>query len=211
MATWGPTAIAADNDNGYQEAGFWTPAFLFVGNNGGSPMNAGFRWTNVTVPSGATINSASINFVARNAVTGTITNVHGTFKGMAYDNVNQWAEGGIEPTGTQTTASTDFDPTVWVVDDTDDHTYDVTSIVAEIVGRAGWTSGNALAITLLDDSTAATNYARMYAYGDGLHIPTLTINYTTTSNVTISPSVGAQPHTGRVLSLGIGINMPDQP
>jgi hypothetical protein len=194
MAVWGPTGIAAGGDDGQNEGTAWQATAVQVGNIGGTIVSAGMRWLNVTVPNGATISSATVTLIPRNAVTGTITNVHGTFFGVDEDNVAQFSEGGIEAISggfTPTSASSNFDPTIWTVDDPDEQVYDVTAIVAEIVARGGWASGNALAIVLLDDSSGTDNSVRMWDFTDG-NTPSasdagnkLTITYTVGVGLTL--------------------------
>jgi hypothetical protein len=169
QTTFGPVGISAGGDDGSNSGTGWSAVAEFIGNDG-AVNSIGLRWLNVTVPQGATITSATVILIPRNAVTGTITNVHGTWFGVDEDNVAQFSDGGIEALSgafTPTTASTNFDPTTWVVDDPDDQTYDITSIVQEIVNRAGWSSGNAMALVLLDDSTANGNSARAWDFTDG--------------------------------------------
>jgi hypothetical protein len=112
---------------------------------------------------------------ARNAVVGTITNVHGKLRGHKGD-APAYAEGTFEPNlnFTVTTAGTDWDPTVWVIDDF--YNIDFTAVMQEIVDGT-WASGNDLALVIFDDGTPNGNSVRMWQFtdGDGADI---TIDYT---------------------------------
>jgi hypothetical protein len=197
MATWGPTGIAATNDDGYQTgSAAWATNGIFIGNDGSAGLHGGFRFLNVTVPAGSTINSATITIHAR-SVSGTVTNVHATFRGYDVDDAAQWlnSTGPMPFQADKTTASADFDPTAWV--DGTDYSYTITSIVAEIVARAGWASGSDLSICLMDDSSTASNFVRAYDYGDGDAVVRLTIDYT--------EAAAGQDLTGATLASGASL------
>jgi type IV pilus assembly protein PilY1 len=174
MATFGPQL---SSDDGFQDAGFWTPnqAYFGFGTTGTSP---GFRFTNVTIPNGATVTSATFQFRARNAVTGTITNIHHKLRAHLGD-APAFADGTFEPTVnfTATTAGVDFDPSAWVVDTL--YQIDFTSVAQEVFSDGSWASGNDLAIVLFDDGSVTGNSARMYTLIDGDTVsPQITIEYT---------------------------------
>lgn len=121
----------------------------------------GFRWTNVTIPQGATINSALITLYCANVNGGTTAKT--IWYGEASDNAVTFSNTTAgKPEGrTHTSASVakDFATANWttVGYNTSDQ-IDVTSLVQEIINRAGWASGNALAIVATDNGSANTNY-----------------------------------------------------
>jgi hypothetical protein len=211
MATFGPQTISETGDLGFQQ-GTWSTGIVLIGIDGAS-YNAGWRWQNVTVPALATITSATLHVRARNAISGgVITDVHGKFRGYKGD-APQWQtavfvpDPTVTPGGSGTTAGTDWDPTVWVVNDYYD--IDLTAVVQEIVNGT-WTSGFDLAIAGLDDGTAAGVVARFYQFDDGdTNANTITIVYEV--GTLITPGAGSVPFTGRTVSLGFTIGMPDQP
>jgi len=175
MATWGPTGIAATGDDGYEEAGGWANDGVYCGHTGSSTLNCGLRWLNVTVPAGATVTSATITMHAR-SVSGTVTNVHGTFYGDDVDDAAAWSSTSRPSQVTQTSASQDFDPSAWV--SYTDYSYDVAAIIAEIIARAGWESGQDIRIALLNDSSVSGSYVRVFDYVDAVAATRLTIVYT---------------------------------
>ena len=177
MATWGPTSIAADADDVYDQTAALVTTASYVGNNG-EALAMGFRFLNVTVPAGATIDSATLTLRARNLY-GTVTFVHGTFYGFDTDDAPAWNDAGGEPSVvTRTTASLAFDPAAWVTDT--DYTYAVKDLVAEIVARAGWGTGNDIGIVCVNNGSTSGSFVRVYGYGEAV-TETLTIAYTEAS------------------------------
>jgi hypothetical protein len=165
---YGPTSIAAADDDAWDENGGLATQ-CFCGDGGGTNLAAGWRFLNVTITNTATINSAIIRVRPRN-LSGTITNVHGRFYGFAHDNAPVWNDSGGEPSAVaRTSALIEFDPTVWTLDE-DSATYEwtITAIVAEIIARGGWSSGNALSIVLVNDGSSSGNWVRMWDFGDGI-------------------------------------------
>lgn len=113
--------------------------------DGGDDQLVGMRFQNMTIPQGATIDSAYIVFTVDETNTGA-TSV--TIRGQDIDNATTFnnSDNNIS-SRTTTTAFRDWNSIpVWnTVNDTF-HTPDLGPIVAEIVGRGGWTSGNAMAM-----------------------------------------------------------------
>ena len=177
MAVWGPTTIAADADDIAQLGADRFTGTLFMGSEGANAWNSGFRFLNVAVPQGATINSATLTLQSRNLY-GTVTNIHGTIYGDNVDDASAWAASGtLAGEVTETTASADFDPTAWV--SSTDYSYTITTIVAEIVARAGWDSGHAIRFVVLNDGSTADCFLRAIDYvGDPAGSARLTIDYT---------------------------------
>ena len=103
----------------------------------------GDRWTTVPIPQGATIDSASVSWNIT-AITGTINN---TIYGSAIDSAVDFSADGENNVyaifwNNPTTAYVGWNPaaTGWQTSG------DIASIVSEIVGRAGWSTGNALSL-----------------------------------------------------------------
>jgi len=178
MSTFGPSDIASNAENGFEQGGVWTAAIAYVGNDSTS-VHIGLRWNNVTIAPSATINSATIKLTPRN-LTGTITNVHGTIAGHKGD-APAFADGVFSPNVgfTPTTATVAFDPTVWTIDAADEYVATVTTIVQEIVNGT-WSSGSDMAFRINDNSSTSNNSARIYTFNDGdaTRMAHLTIDYT---------------------------------
>lgn len=121
----------------------------------------GFRWNSVTIPQGATINSAYVTLYCANVNGGTTAKT--IWYGEAADNAVTFSNTTAnKPEGrAHTTASTakDFATASWtVVGYNTGDKVDVTSIVQEIINRAGWSSGNSLVIVATDNGSSNTNY-----------------------------------------------------
>ncbi len=119
-------------------------------------LNGGLRFSGVTVPQGALINGATLS----GYVYGTNDDIYCTVFGHAVDNAPNFSTNATIKARSRTTASA-----AWQVGNVAEPVWvdrDVTAIVQEIVDRAGWASGNALALLLISD----TNYdfANDYAY-----------------------------------------------
>lgn len=149
--------------------------------------SAAMRFTNVTVPSGATITSATLTLVhhGTHTVTGTLK---AYLSAHASDNSSAYSETGSDQLTAsarpRTTAYTIWNPT-GTLNHNQDITITCTSVVQEIVNRSGWASGNAISLILdtHEDCTigeATTFYSTEYTT-DPEWLQTLTINYTTGS------------------------------
>lgn len=133
----------------------------------------GMYWEFIDVPQGATIDEAYITFVANQVQTGVMTvRLHGhaadtsTFFLLDVNNISS------RP---RTTAFVDWSPEDWTTIDAEYQSADISPIIQEIVDRAGWESGNHIAIISLPQDG---NRRGAYSYnGDPTKAPTLTITY----------------------------------
>jgi type IV pilus assembly protein PilY1 len=143
--------VAADYDDVTAgPSGFWPNNYNcnFMGHSSGNGfLNAGFRFLNVTIPKGAVIISAKLSVYSAYAVFFKV-DANGRVYGEAADNPATWtntAPAHRPDTATPTTASEEWSPAAWE----DGQWYDspdLSSVIAEITGRAGWASGNALCL-----------------------------------------------------------------
>ena len=137
----------------------------------------GMRFQNVTIPNGATINTAIIEFTSQGGDTGTSGEMEiycediddsPTFTG-ASDNV-----GGR-------TLTTDFtsweNAETWINNNTHDSA-DFTSAVQEVINRAGWASGNDISVIFKPIDTDNDRDADSYEQSAS-DAPTLKISYST--------------------------------
>jgi hypothetical protein len=136
----------------------------------------GLRFQNITIPAGAVIIDAFVQFTAAATNAGAHTN---TISGEAADNAAAFVA-----SNTNVSARADTTATVsWSIPDwtSDDRTAaqkspDIKTIIKAIVDRAGWVSGNSLVI-FMQRTGGASN--RSYAAWDHatLEEPTLTVRY----------------------------------
>lgn len=161
-------SITDGADDGFDEGNSFSNTAELAGHT--TPPDADFqpiwRWLNLAIPVGAAINSANLKLRARNALIGTITNIHMVFKGHlgnapALQNGVFSATAGFSPT----TAQTLYNPSVWVVDDY--YNFNITGIIAEMVAHASWALNNEAAIALLNNGTTGENHLRFYDFADG--------------------------------------------
>lgn len=111
----------------------------------GSNQKVGMRFQNVTIPQGATIESAYVEF---NVDEVNIGSTDLTFYGEDIDNSPTYLNivGNIS-SRTKTTASVDWDNVPsWLITNTKQQSPDLSSIIQEIVDRNGWVEGYSLSI-----------------------------------------------------------------
>ena len=128
--------------------------------DGATRQRVGVRFLNVTIANGATINSASLTFTVDAVQSGDITV---TIYGEDQDNAGTFTTTDSNMNRTFTTASAS-----WTLGgsgaaiDTQIETSDISTIVKEIVDRAGWVSGNAMVFIM--DSPSSTNKREVESY-----------------------------------------------
>lgn len=147
----------------------------------GTLQVVGLRFENVTVPQGATVTSAYLQFSV-DETTDKATSVD--IQGEASDSAALFAEmlNSIS-SRPRTVAAVTWTPAPWTkVDDagTDQQSPDLSEIVQEIVNRPGWQSGNALAFIL---SGTGHRVARSFD-GKAKEAPLLHIDYATAAGAT---------------------------
>lgn len=125
--------------------------------DGGNDQVVGLRFNNLLIPQGATITSATITFEADEAHVGA-TNL--TLRGQAHDNAPAFttAVNNISTRAT-TTASVAWNTVPSFVIDNTYTSPDVSTIVQEIVNRAGWVTGNEMVFVV---SGTGTRVAEAY-------------------------------------------------
>jgi len=135
-------------------------------------QKVGLRFNNVTVPYGATITGAWIQFRTDEVSKGAITV---TLRGQASSNAATFTTA-INNISSRplTTASVPWSPPDWLILNevgANQKTPDLKSIVQEIVTTSGWTGGNSLAIIVLGtQTTRRTADSREGGFGPQLHI-----------------------------------------
>lgn len=143
----------------------------------GVPWDAFQRFTNVTIPQGATIDDAKLQWHANLNRAGTTCNF--TINGNDVDNA-------VSPTNnaefdalvlTTATVNNNNVPawTAGVVYDSPD----LATIVQEIVDRGSWASGNAMLFVMLNNGSSAQAFRQNYSHdGDSAKAAFLVVNYT---------------------------------
>lgn len=177
--------IAAGTDDAFEDS----TGAVATGSTSSGQLDAvnewiGMRFQNVTIPNAATINSATFSCVPWDsgndepditiyceatddaaAFAGTSNNISGRSRTSASVN---WSNSNLGATGTERYNSAS-----------------IVSPVQEVINRAGWASGNDLAI-LITQAGAASRDFRIWFYENGSLIPELDVDYT-------DPASGGQP------------------
>ncbi len=166
-----------------------------------SNQTVAVRFQGVDVPQGATITSATLDFFAQGTSTGTASF---TIKGIDEDDVATFAASTDDISSRSTTSAA----VTWAVEDwtTSGERYatdDISTIVQEIVGRGGWSSGNNMAFVV--ETGTGSRIADSYnsdpargprltiTYEDSVNIPFKSVRETLVEIIDDLPASGATP------------------
>ena len=165
-----PTGYCWWNDY-FNDAGY-----IYVGKTEGLAHSGALRFTNIPIPQGATIVSATLKFYFE--YKGGTGDLRIRTKGINEDNTNDFHSDpmGRARTSQQTDNAGNITNTRFDIN--------VGSIVSAIVNRAGWVSGNAIGFVLLDNGSDDGVYAEDDA--DGVKDAELIITANTESGQTIN-------------------------
>jgi hypothetical protein len=115
----------------------------------------GLRFTNITIPQGATITNAYIQFTADENETGEVSL---RIRGNDVDDAVTFSstDGDVFTNRAKTTANVIWTPGDWSIGNSGaaQRTPDISSVVQEIIDRGGWSSGNSIAFMI----TSTTGY-----------------------------------------------------
>lgn len=179
-----------------------TPSYFNLGEQGNVAgcfsttaykYGCGMRFTNVTIPKGATIVTAYLTFRAANSYSATPVNTRISAEDV--DNAVTFADdGGAFDTrfNAHTTARIDWDGLPAWTDGVEYQSPEIKTVIQEIIDRGSWASGNAIVLFWedFDDRSTPhtdTNFRRGYSYNNSpTYAPKLHIEYATTQ--TVSPS-----------------------
>jgi len=143
----------------------------------------------VTVPSGATINSATLYYRST-------TTLHDdpdlNWYAQAADNAGEFTTTSYDISGrTRTTAVTQ--DTATGIGTASYRTVNITSQVAEVIGRGGWASGNNIA--LIADGRSASTDLWLRGYDSGGSVWYVEIDYSTGATATAAITLGCHLYT----------------
>jgi hypothetical protein len=142
----------------------------------------------VTVPDGATIVSAYVQFQTRVATSNT---ANFTIQGEATDNASRFTTTARNISSRpRTTAAASWSPAPWTVvgeAGVNQRTTDLSAVLQEIINRPGWTSGNALVLII-------TGTGRRVAEAfEGANAPELHIEFIESGTTTVAAVVSSSP------------------
>jgi len=181
-----------------------------------SDQETGMRWTGVTIPKDATINSATIQFHvdeinAESALALTIT-----FTGEDIDDAPTFTTTDNDITDrTDTSASVNWAVPTWIAEHDEGAAQlsaDISTIVQEIVDRGGWASGNAMVI-MIGTTTASVGTGERVAEsfeGEPGAAPELSVDFTPSGMQTKTFTVDAKlTKDGQTKAFTIDATIPD--
>ncbi|MGY1620124.1 PKD domain-containing protein [Geodermatophilus sp. SYSU D00691] len=172
-----PVRVAADDAEERVSTGAvnLTSGDLNLGQDGANAQVSAMRFTSVAVPAGATITRAWVQFQVDEVSTAACSL---TVVGEAADSAAAFTTTARNLSGrADTTATVTWTPASWptaAARAEAQRTPDLAAVVQEIVGRAGWASGNALVLTV---TGTGTRVAESYDGGPA-RAPVLHIEYT---------------------------------
>jgi hypothetical protein len=162
--------------------------------DGSAQKAVGLRFINLAIPTGVVVNSAWVQFKAKEAQSEATTL---TVRGQAHDNAPAFASviGNVSTRPMTTAASTWSSLPAWVVG-TAYRTPELKDVVQEIVSRPGWATGNAMVIVM-----TGTGHRTASAFESGaasaalLHVEYVTAPPPPPPAVNQAPAVNAGPDT----------------
>ncbi|MBE3085823.1 MAG: hypothetical protein IMZ64_06355, partial [Bacteroidetes bacterium] len=217
------TAVSSSTDDAryYQATAVWTynagDVVTYCGsvNAANDTMGIGMVFDNITIPVGSTIDDAyfsvqshtDVGTAMKSEIYGQDSDTAVTFANEA-DFKNRWGVNG--GTDLRTTAHVHWD-------DQPDWTAaqwynapDIKAIIQEIIGNVGWASGNGIALTWNDFSSASAdgNYRWVFSYDQGaasapkLHITYTSVTHAVTTNAPSNIAVISAQMNGTLDNLG---------
>ena len=170
--------------------------------DGTNVQTVGLRFLNLTIPPGATITEAWVQFRVDEVSSGAASL---TIAGQAADNAATFTTVSSNVSSRPRTAATvGWAPSSWPTVNLagpNQRTPDLSAVIQQIVGRSGWVSGNALALVI-----TGTGRRTADAFEDG-GAPTLHLVYSSSASGTNQPpSVGAGLDQTIVLPAGASLD-----
>jgi len=170
-------------------------ADLWVGNriNGvRDDFSIALRFTNVTIPQGATIDAAYVTL--RGGETDSTSGLIASIWAADADNQAMPADYDACEALTRTTATVSWtDPAV--TSGSNINTPSIATVIKEVVDRAGWASGNALVVCIENNQSTNGVYRSFHSYdSNSSYAPVLHVEYTEASSGvsgTLSVTLGA--------------------
>ncbi|MBT8201357.1 MAG: metallophosphoesterase, partial [Acidimicrobiia bacterium] len=168
------SASAGDAEEASNGAISLTGSTLELVDDGPTSQHVGLRFGDVSVPQGAIITSATVQFQSADPALGAASLV---IEAQAADDASVFAGTSFDiSTRPRTVAAVSWNPPDWVDDrlaGLGQRTPDLTSIIQEVVDRPGWNSGNGLSLIV---SGSGTRPAVAFD-GDPTAAPELRIEY----------------------------------
>lgn len=163
---------ASEDGSGTGFSSSWPTNYIYEHTVVSSTKNSGMRFQSVTVPAGATIDSADWQGYTKSGTNDPYFQLHAE----DVDDSDDFLTTGDVNDRVRTTAFTLVDETNLAIGW---HTEDVTTAVAEVIARPGWASGNALTLLSTSPLTQSLRWWDVEAHnGNSGNAPKLDIDYT---------------------------------
>ncbi|HRG18567.1 MAG TPA: MopE-related protein, partial [Flavobacterium lutivivi] len=142
----------------------------------GNAQQVGLRFQNITIPRGATITNAYVEFTVDELNSGAFSM---KVAGEATDNSNVFNASQYNISSrTKTSAFVNWSPANWVAENDLHRTPNLSTIIQEITDRNGWNTGNSMSFIFYGNNNAAsTRIAEAYD-GETFSAPLLHVEYT---------------------------------
>lgn len=148
-----PIPSDANDGNEMVTAATWNSKllddYLRAGRNSVDIANGGFRFTTIQVPQGATIANATLTYEVSARFAPFSLNIYGD----NVDSAPSWSNSSRPSQVSKTTASTSL-----VAPATGIQSTTITSIIQEIINRAGWASGNDMRFGIMSEGAFPSGY-----------------------------------------------------
>jgi hypothetical protein len=192
----GTYIIRAGTDDAHEHSTSYadTTSSIWVGRTtAAAGYYSGFRFINVDISPGATINSASLVFTQytsdNSLLPVLLIGAHDVDNSPTFSS----SDGPLDRSSALTTSQIAWTPAS-VAYNVEFSSPDITSVVQEIVDRAGWASGNAIAIILVPNEPSADRRRRVWAYnGEPAKAARLVVDFDTGPTPPPTPSVTPTP------------------
>jgi hypothetical protein len=131
-------------------------SYLYAGRANAARSYAGLRFQTIAIPAGSTVNSATLTI----RVTGVTGSPNINIFGNAVDDAAAFTSP-ANRIKAMTKTSASVNKTSWT--NGADNAITVTSIISELLGRAGWASNNDVALGFFNNSGASVNFVKFAA------------------------------------------------
>ena len=150
-------------------------------------QEVGMRFRNMTIPQGASIVSAYVEFETDATNSGTCNL---TIYGQDIDDAPTFTSSNSNISNrTKTSANVSWSPSNWSTVSQKHQTSDISSIIQEIVNRGGWSSGNDIVIII---TGSGEREAESYD-GESANAPLLVVEYNTNAVFSCSSGILSNP------------------
>ncbi|MBU1190486.1 MAG: cadherin-like domain-containing protein [Gammaproteobacteria bacterium] len=147
--------------------------------DGSKRQQMGMRFQNVAIPTGVTITKAYIQFTVDRADAGGVVNL--TVKGQKAVAPVRFSTASYDISSrARTTASVNWLPSSWTTageNGTNQRTPDLSAIMQEVIGQAGWTSGNPVVLLIEDNGGDNRAFRAASTFDASSGAPVLHIEY----------------------------------